>query len=111
MTVVQSGYGTVTVTPWTRKTNPCFVRAAMIRPASLLPFALLSLAPFSHAATLAGLWEFNNPSNIGQATVGNDLVVVGTAPAHSATTADSASTSLGGVITTVGGTANYLRSL
>lgn len=81
----------------------------MIRPVSLLPLSLLALAPLSQAATLTGLWEFNNASNIGQATVGTDLVIVGTAPTHSASLSDG-STSLNGVISTVGGVSNYLRA-
>lgn len=81
----------------------------MIRPVSLFPFALLSLAPLSQAATLTGLWEFNNASNIGKATVGNDLVIVGTAPTHSASMSDG-TTSLNGVVATVAGPANYLRA-
>lgn len=62
----------------------------------------------TQAATLAGLWEFNNAGNIGQATVGSNLTVVGTAPTYSASLADTASTSLSGAITTVGGPANRL---
>lgn len=62
----------------------------------------------SQAATLAGLWEFNDPTNIGKATVGANLTVAGAAPAHSASLSDG-STSLGGVVTTVGGAANYLK--
>lgn len=60
------------------------------------------------AASLAGLWEFSNPSNIGQATVGADLVVVGTAPTHSASLADDASNSQSGAITTAFGVGNHL---
>lgn len=62
----------------------------------------------SQAATLAGLWEFNDSTNVGKATVGADLAVVGAAPAHSASLSDG-TTSLGGVIATVGGTANYIK--
>lgn len=60
------------------------------------------------AASLVGLWEFNNASNIGQATVGSDLVVAGTAPAHSVSLADDAAASQPGVITTVLGNTNHL---
>jgi hypothetical protein len=57
---------------------------------------------------LRGLWEFNNSSNIGQATVGPNLGIVGTSPSHSASLNDGITGSLSGVITTVGGTANRL---
>lgn len=60
------------------------------------------------AATLAGYWSFDNSANIGQATVGNNLGIVGTAPTHSANLADGSATSLAGVITTTGGTPNRL---
>jgi len=60
------------------------------------------------AANLVGHWEFNNSANIGQATVGADLVVAGTAPTHSATLADDAANSQSGVITTAAGTGNHL---
>lgn len=73
-----------------------------------LALSILLLAPALHAADLAGLWEFNNPANLGQATVGPNLTVVGAAPAHSLSLADSSGVTLGGVITTVGGTANRL---
>lgn len=71
-------------------------------------FSLLLTVPQLDAATLAGLWTFDNPANIGKATVGNDLTVAGAAPAYSATLADDSSTALSGVITTVGGAANRL---
>lgn len=61
-----------------------------------------------HAATLSGYWAFNNSANLGQATVGNNLTIVGTAPTYSATLTDDFSTSLSGVITTTTGTANRL---
>ena len=59
-------------------------------------------------ASLVGLWEFSNPGNIGQATVGADLVVAGTAPAYSASLADDAANSQSGVITTNLGVGNHL---
>ncbi len=52
------------------------------------------------AATLTGLWLFDNGANPGQATVGNNLVFEGTAPTYSASIADEGATSLTGVITT-----------
>jgi hypothetical protein len=70
--------------------------------ASIFAFAQLQ------AATLAGYWTFNNSSNLGQATVGNNLSIVGTAPTYSATLTDGFSQSLSGVITTTTGTANRL---
>ncbi len=75
---------------------------------SRIALFLLALPTFSHAASLAGLWEFENASNIGQATVGSNLSVVGATPAHSASLQDDLSNSLSGVITTAGGTANRL---
>ena len=62
----------------------------------------------SQAASLAGLWEFNNPANLGQATTGPDLVIAGTAPSHSVSLADDAALAQAGVITTVVGPANNL---
>lgn len=61
-----------------------------------------------HAATLTGYFAFDNSANLGQATVGNNLTIVGTAPTYSATLTDDFSTSLSGVITTTSGTANRL---
>ncbi|GAA5121733.1 PEP-CTERM sorting domain-containing protein [Luteolibacter yonseiensis] len=73
----------------------------------LIPAALLPIVPTAHAATLTGLWEFNDSANIGKATVGADLTIQGTAPSHSSSLSDGA-TSLNGVVTTVVGPANYL---
>lgn len=64
---------------------------------------LFATAPVG-AATLAGLWEFNNSGNLAQATVGTDLSFSGSAPGSwSATLADDASNALTGVITTPAG--------
>ena len=53
------------------------------------------------AATLTGLWEFNNSADPAQATVGTDLAFAGAAPGTwSAFLADDGSNSLAGVITT-----------
>lgn len=61
---------------------------------------LLAAVPAS-AASLTGLWEFDNSANPAQATVGADLGFAGAAPGTwSATLADDASTPLSGVITT-----------
>lgn len=58
----------------------------------------------SHSAMVAGLWEFNNQSDIGYATVGTDLAFLGSAPGiWSASLADDFGKSLNGVITTPGG--------
>ncbi len=60
-----------------------------------------TLAP---AASLVGLWEFDDPGNLGKATFGADLAINGASPAHHASLADDGATSLSGVITTVQGT-------
>lgn len=80
---------------------------------SALPFFALASTLLSvpvHAATLVGSWNFSNPANIGQATVGSNLTVVGAAPTYSATQSDG-TTTLSGTIATVGGTANRLVML
>ncbi len=89
----------------------------MLRPLSLLLFTFLLLGntvrTFADGIPISapsGLWEFNNSSNIGQATLGTNLTVVGANPTYTATVADDGGTSLSGVITTVGGTANRLRA-
>lgn len=78
-----------------------------MKPAILAALGLAT-AGTSSAASLVGFWEFNNSSNVGQATIGADLGIVGTAPAHSATVADDASNSQSGVITTAVGIGNHL---
>ncbi|MDR2982317.1 MAG: PEP-CTERM sorting domain-containing protein, partial [Puniceicoccales bacterium] len=72
---------------------------------------IAGLFPFSYSlgATPAGLWEFDDALNPFKATVGNDLVVTGTAPTYSTSVTDNSALSLNGVITTVYGTANYLK--
>lgn len=73
--------------------------------------ASLFFLPFAAtAATLTGQWDFSNPANLGEATVGNDLIMEGTAPTHSAALADDSLASLNGVITTVNGGANRIRA-
>ncbi len=64
------------------------------------------------AGALAGLWEFDDPENPGRATFGDDLVIVGTAPAYAASAADGRSTpvTLQGVITTTAGPPHHLRA-
>ncbi len=59
---------------------------------------------------LVGLWDFDDPSNLGKATVGPDLTIQGTPPIQTAemTDAQSVPTTLQGVITTTQGTANHL---
>lgn len=59
-------------------------------------------------AELRGLWEFQDSSNIGKATVGLDLVISGTPPSWTPNLSDDASRSLSGVITTVRGAANRI---
>lgn len=43
-----------------------------------LPVALLLLALPAHAATLAGLWEFEDTADLGKATIGSALTFTGT---------------------------------
>ena len=72
---------------------------------------LLSSAVHLKAASLAGLWYFDNAANPAEATVGNDLFFLGVAPTYSASLADDSSNSLTGVITTaVADSANRIRS-
>lgn len=71
-------------------------------------FLALAFALPLQAATLTGLWEFDNSSNIGQATVGNNLTFAGTAPSYSASVSDDGSVAMSGVITTVAGGANRI---
>jgi hypothetical protein len=71
-------------------------------------FALLAAPAVSPAATLKGLWGFDDGGDIGGATVGSALVVAGTAPAWSATLPDDGANPLGGVITTTAGVGNHL---
>jgi len=63
------------------------------------------------SANLVGLWLFDREGDVGHATIGQDLQVVGAAPAWSRQLADDFGTTLGGAITTVGGPANFLRCL
>lgn len=79
----------------------------MNRPSLLL--ALLLSAPL-HAATLSGLWEFDDSANLGKATVGSDLVFTGTAPSYNVSVADDGAVSLNGVMTTVAGAANRITA-
>jgi hypothetical protein len=44
---------------------------------SIIVFAAAFLAGNLQAATLAGLWEFNDAANLAKATVGTDLVIGG----------------------------------
>lgn len=59
---------------------------------------------------LVGLWEFDDALDLGHASFGRDLTVVGGTPAHAPLLADSQANpaSLQGVITTVPGTGNHL---
>ncbi len=78
---------------------------------SAIAAAAVTLATTAPAANLVGLWLFDNAANVGQATVGSDLTLAGTAPTHSASLADDASTSLTGVITTAGGVGTHLTAV
>ncbi|HWB06579.1 MAG TPA: LamG-like jellyroll fold domain-containing protein [Verrucomicrobiales bacterium] len=65
----------------------------------------LSLA----TGTLTGMWRFDDPSNPGLATVGNNLVFQGVAPAYSGTINDDAGNGQTGCITTpTGANANRI---
>lgn len=66
--------------------------------------------PSGVPADLAGLWEFDDFGDPGKATLGTNLVIVGTAPSWAASLTDGQASpnTLGGVITTVGGAANRL---
>lgn len=66
----------------------------------ILICTLLAAAPCP-AATLASLWLFDDSTNLGRATVGNNLAIAGpVAPTWSATLMDDGSASQTGVITT-----------
>lgn len=87
------------------------MKPSLCSPSPFVRYSFFASVLFSlplQAATLAGYWSFNNSSNLGQATVGNNLSIVGTAPTYSATLTDDFSKSLTGVITTTAGTANRL---
>lgn len=71
---------------------------------------LFAGTPLAPAATLTGLWEFDNAANLGEATVGADLVITGTAPSHAASLADDNSVSQSGVITTALGPDNRIQA-
>lgn len=64
---------------------------------SLTTLLLVSAAP---AATLTGYWEFGNPANLGEATVGSDLTLGGTHTHHPSLS--DGTTTLAGAITTEG---------
>ena len=72
---------------------------------------LLLCAPgLSSGAELRGLWEFDNPANPGEATVGRPLVV-GSAPTHHTALEDDAAATLHGVLTTAGGTGSFFTAI
>lgn len=62
------------------------------------------------AAVPVALYEFDDASQPGKATIGQDLSIVGTAPTHQASVSDGrpSPVTLNGVITTVHGSANRL---
>jgi hypothetical protein len=78
-----------------------------IRPRSLLACGLL-LSNACPAGTLKGLWRFDDPSNPGLATVGNDLALAGVAPVFSGSITDDAGSGQTGCITTAAGSANRI---
>lgn len=67
--------------------------------------------PAPASANLVGLWLFDRQDDPGHATIGHDLQIVGTAPAWSRQLADDSGHTMLGVLTTVGGPANFLRCL
>jgi formylglycine-generating enzyme required for sulfatase activity len=77
-------------------------------PKLLILAATLLAAPWLHAAELKGLWEFDDNTNLGKATLGTNLTIQGATPTWSASTADASANTLSGVITTLQGTANRL---
>jgi autotransporter-associated beta strand protein len=60
--------------------------------------------------SLVGLWEFNNAANLGEATIGNDLVVGGTLHTHHPALADDLGNSQTGAITTEGGLGSFFTA-
>lgn len=88
--------------------NPLLPDSARRLGAILLATALPAVAAPLEAANLTGLWLFDNAGNVGEAAVGSDLGVSGTAPTWNGTLADDGANSLTGVITTAGGVGNHL---
>ncbi len=67
---------------------------------TILLLSLLAAVP-GQAASLAGLWAFDDPADLAKATVGTPLTFGGTAPgAYSASLADDGGASLPGVVIT-----------
>lgn len=75
--------------------------------ASIVTLGIALIASAQVKAGFAGVWEFNNAANIGQATIGTNLTIVGTAPTFVASQSFSGLT-LNGVIQTTPGVANHL---
>jgi|GEM_PF-962600 len=100
------------MSPETSKNTRCKIRMLRTNMRSILFAMVLSLPMVTASAqsfpTPTGLWEFDNSSNIGQATIGANLTVAGQAPTYSNELSDS-SKILNGVITTVAGPANRLN--
>ncbi len=72
--------------------------------------AALAVCGTLGAATPVALYEFDDATQLGKATLGADLVIVGATPVHAASVTDGQASpaTLDGVITTVQGTANRL---
>ncbi|MCW5550529.1 MAG: metallophosphoesterase [Verrucomicrobiae bacterium] len=87
-----------------KRRNPFDANVATL---AALAFCLVARMTAS-GAELRGLWEFQDSSNLGKATVGHDLIFSGTPPSWAATLSDDASGSLSGVITTVRGAVNRI---
>ena len=80
-------------------------------PSEWVEIQQVSVAPPEGALDgLVGLWEFADGDDIGRATYGFDLDIVGSEPSHEETRADGRDLpfSLDGVITTVHGVPNHL---
>lgn len=73
-------------------------------------FSQLSLAAIPSG--LVGLWTFEDAENLGKASYGDDLMVIGAPPLHRGSLSDRAasSTTVNGVIITQQGAKNHLRA-
>ncbi len=80
----------------------------MKTPLALAAAIGLSLASLQ-AASLTGLWEFDDSGDLGKATVGTDLEVGPTVPTYNATLSDDNGKALTGTVTTGGGTSSYFK--
>ena len=82
-----------------------FSKRAVFTKLSVLVLSMLS--GVRAEAAIVSLWEFNNSANLGQATIGTNLTIVGTAPTFSASQTYAGNT-LSGVVNTSLGIGNHL---